>query len=327
MYNYSKYEEPNMRVFLTGATGFVGSHLVDLLLDQGHEIHALVHGESSHQPLVNHERLCPVMGDLLDALKLRNQIVSIEPDLIMHLAGQASPRQSWQKPALTFAINTGGTANVLDAAVAAGRTRTIVVTSAEIYGQINENSLPLTEDTLPDPMHPYGVSKWAAAQLVHLYWMKYGLPVIEARPLNHIGPRQALGFVVPDFASQVAEIMAGEREPLVVVGNLDVARDFTDVRDVVRAYLALAEHGKAGEAYLICSGKAVSIRVILDILLELAGVKVGIKDTVELLRPTDTPQIVGSFAKINADTGWAPIINLRQSLNDSLKEWEQKWGK
>lgn len=316
-----------MRVFLTGATGFVGSHLVDLLLAKGHDIHALVHGESSHQPLPNHERISPVVGDLLDSVDLKNKIVSIRPDLIMHLAGQASPKQSWQKPAATIAINTGGTANVLDAAVAAGRPRTVVVTSAEIYGQINENYLPLTEYTQPEPRHPYGVSKWAASQLVHLYWIKYGLPVIEARPLNHIGPRQSLGFVVPDFASQIAEIKVGKKEPSVEVGNLDVARDFTDVRDVVRAYLSLSEYGKPGETYLICSGKAVSIRLILDTLLELAGIEVEIKDAAELIRRSDTPRIVGSFAKIHAETGWEPVINLRQSLNDSLSEWEHKWGK
>ncbi len=315
-----------MRVFLTGATGFVGSHLVDLLLNRGYEIFALVHGESSHQPLLNHKRLCPVKGDILDAMALKDQVTSIGPDLIIHLAGQASPRQSWLKPAMTLAINTGGTANVLDAAVAAGGPRTVVVTSADIYGQITENSLPLTENTRPEPMHPYGVSKWAAAQLVYVYWIKYGLPVMEARPLNHIGPRQSPGFVVPDFASQIAEIKAGEKKPLVVVGNLDTARDFTDVRDVVRAYLSLAEHGKPGEEYLICSGKAVSIRLLLVTLLELADIKVEIKDSEELIRRSDTPRMVGSYAKIHTDTGWEPVVKLRQSLSDSLREWEQKWG-
>jgi len=315
-----------MKAFITGATGFVGSHLVDLLLSQGYDIHALVHGESSHQPLPEHERLSPVEGNLLDAEDLKSQVTSIKPDLILHLAGQASPRQSWIRPAATIAVNTGGTANVLDAAVAAGGPRTVIVTSAEIYGRIDEKSLPLTENTRPAPRHPYGVSKWAAAQLVHLYWKKYGLPAIEARPLNHIGPRQSPGFVVPDFASQIAEIKAGKKEPLVKVGNLDVARDFTDVRDVVRAYLSLAVDGKPGEAYLICSGKAVSIRLILELLLEEAGIEVEIKNAVELVRPSDTARIVGSFAKIHADTGWEPVVALRRSLNDSLKEWEHKWG-
>ncbi|MFN2136345.1 MAG: GDP-mannose 4,6-dehydratase, partial [Candidatus Promineifilaceae bacterium] len=246
-----------MRVFITGGTGFAGSHLVDKLLTEGHELHALVHESSSHQELPADPGLTVVPGNLLQPDRLKEIVAAASPDVIYHLAGQASPGASWQDPARTMAINAGGTANLLQAAVAYGRPRVVVVTSAEIYGPITQEMLPLDESTPPQPRHPYGISKQAAGQFVDLYWQRYQLPIIEARPFNHIGPRQTLGFVVPDFASQLAAIKLGQREPQIRVGNLDAQRDFTDVRDVVRAYIDLAQSGAPGEAYIIASGRPV----------------------------------------------------------------------
>jgi GDP-4-dehydro-6-deoxy-D-mannose reductase len=313
-----------MRVFMTGATGFAGSHLVDSLLADGCQITALTHEASSRQPLPDRPGVTAVPGDLLDRNSLIAAVAAAQPDLIYHLAGQASPGLSWREPALTLALNTGGTANLLDAAVAYGRPRVVVVTSAEIYGPVLPENLPITETTPPAPHHPYGVSKWAAGQLIPLYWQRYGLPVIEARPFNHIGPRQAPGFVVPDFASQLAAIKLGQRPPQIAVGNLNAERDFTDVRDVTAAYRRLAAAGQPGEAYLICSGQPVPINYLLTALADLAEVEVEIVYDPARMRPSDTPVLYGSYAKLAQDTGWRPTIHLRQSLADALADWVER---
>ncbi len=309
-----------MRVFITGATGFAGSHLVERLLADGHEVRALVHAATSHQGLPEHPGVQPVAGDLLDPAALAAAVQEAQPDLIFHLAGQAYPARSWDEPAQTLAVNTGGTANLLRAAVAYGRPRVVVVTSAEIYGELRSEELPLTEASPARPRHPYGVSKLAAGELVRVYWGRYGLPVVEARPFNHIGPRQARGFVVPDFAAQLAAIRLGRQPASMRVGNLSPERDFTDVRDVAAAYLRLAEAGRPGEAYLICSGRPVSVRHLLDTLIELAGVAVTVETDASRLNSVDTPCLYGSNAKIAADTGWPPTIPLRPSLTDALAD-------
>jgi GDP-4-dehydro-6-deoxy-D-mannose reductase len=310
-----------MRVFITGATGFAGSHLVRRLLDGGHHLVALVHPATSHQGLVQHPLVEAVEGDLLDLASLRAIVSDAAPDVIYHLAGQASPARSWQDPALTLAVNAGGTANLLEAAVHGGRPRVVVVTSAEIYGKVNPRELPLDEESLPRPGHPYGISKWAASKLVGVYWQRYQMPVVEARPFNHIGPHQALGFVVADFASQLAAIKLGKQQAIISVGNLTAQRDFTDVRDVAEAYLALAERGRPGEAYMICSGRPVAIRQLLDTLIELSAVSVDVQNDPNRMRPSDTPCLYGSYEKIRRDTGWQPHIPLRQSLSDALEDW------
>jgi GDP-4-dehydro-6-deoxy-D-mannose reductase len=313
-----------MRIFITGATGFAGSHLVEALLAQEHELFALTHPATSHQALPEHPLLHSIEGDLLDLDSLKTAVQQAQPDTVYHLAGQAYPDRSWQNPALTIAINTGGTANLLEAVIAYGRPRVVVVTSAEIYGYVSEEDLPLTENTWPQPRHPYGVSKYAAGQLTAVYARRYDLPVVEARPFNHIGPRQALGFVVPDFASQLAAIKLGQQPPVMSVGNLEARRDFTDVRDVVRAYQSLAEKGKPGEEYLICSGQAVSIHYLLNALIEASETAVEVMYDPERMRPSDTPCLYGSHAKITNDTGWQPEIHLRQSLNDAFLDWLER---
>jgi GDP-4-dehydro-6-deoxy-D-mannose reductase len=313
-----------MRIFITGATGFAGSHLIDILLAGGHEIWALVHEATSHQGLPSHPKLQPVAGDLLDPRQMVEAVAVAAPDVIFHLAGQAYPALSWQEPSQTMAVNAGGTANALRAAVEFGRPRVVVVTSAEIYGPVAAADLPLTELTPPQPRHPYGVSKLAAGELARVYWERYQLPVIEARPFNHIGPRQAKGFVVPDFASQLAAISLGQQAPSMSVGNLEPQRDFTDVRDVAAAYLRLAETGQPGEAYLICSGQPTSVRHLLDTLIELNGVPVEVLVDESRLNPSDTPCLYGSHAKIEAHTGWRPQIPLQQSLADALDDWRNR---
>ncbi len=308
-----------MRVFLTGATGFAGAHLVKRLLAEGHEVAALVHAATSQTALP--PAVTPFAGNLLDVDGLHTAVAQAKPDVIYHLAGQAYPARSWEMPGQTIGVNTVGTAHILQAAVAYGRPRVIVVTSADMYGIIREEDLPITEQTRPQPRHPYGVSKWAAAQLVALFWQRFGLEVVEARPFNHIGPGQGLGFVVPDFASQIAKIKWKKQPNKLLVGNLSALRDFTDVRDVIRAYTLLAEKGQPGETYLICSGQPVSIHYLLTTLLEAADVHVDVEYNPALMRPSDTPCLYASHAKIKNDTGWQPQIHLQQSLTDVLQEW------
>ncbi len=310
-----------MRVFITGATGFAGSHLVDQLLADGHEIVTLVHAETSQQEMPDSPQIQEVVGNLLDVDGLKTAVANAKPDIIYHLAGQASPQRSWVIPGMTLAVNSVGTANLLDAAVTYGRPRVVIVSSADIYGKIEAKDLPITEATLPQPRHPYGLSKWTAAQLVPMYWDRFQLPVVEARPFNHIGPRQALGFVVPDFASQLAAIKLGQEENRIMVGNLEAQRDFTDVRDVARGYQFLADKGVPGEAYIICSEQPVQIQTVLDELIALADVPIVVERDPERLRPSDTPCLYGSFAKIGRDTGWEPMITREDSLRDALADW------
>lgn len=308
-----------MRLFVTGATGFAGGHLAEMLLAEGHTVTALVHAATSRHELA--AGVTAVAGDLLDEMAVLTAVAEAQPDVIYHLAGQAYPARSWQMPGQTIAVNTVGTANVLHAAARWGAARVVVVTSADMYGPIDPEMLPITEQTSPQPRHPYGVSKLAAAQLVPLYWERFGLEVVEARPFNHLGPGQGLGFVAPDFASQIAAIKRGDREKKLLVGNLEALRDFTDVRDVARAYMALAERGVAGETYLIASGRPIPIQQILTTLIELAEIEVQIEEDVARLRPSDTPCLYASYAKLERQTGWQPQISLRQSLADVLAEW------
>jgi GDP-4-dehydro-6-deoxy-D-mannose reductase len=313
-----------MRIFITGATGFAGSHLVDRLLAGRHEIFALIHDSTSHQQLPDDPLVHGMPGDLLQLASLKRIVNEARPDIIFHLAGQAYPALSWHDPALTLAVNAGGTANILEAALAFGLPRVVVVSSAEIYGQVTSEMLPLTEAIIPEPRHPYGISKLAAGQLAALYWERYDLPVVEARPFNHIGPRQMAGFVVADFASQLAAIKLDQKAPRMSVGNLEAQRDFTDVRDVAAAYVHLAQSGQPGQAYFICSGKPVPIYDLLTILSDLAGIDVEIVFDPARMRPSDTPCLYGSYAKIEEHTGWRPHIPLRQSLEDALNDWIQR---
>lgn len=313
-----------MRVFVTGATGFAGSWLVDSLLADGDEVWAMTRKAAGHDAFFGRPNIHRVCADLLDTEAVTKGICDAKPDIIYHLAGQPYPGRSWDIPHETFSLNVSGVATVLDAAVEAGKPRVVVVTSADIYGKVRAQQLPLTEKSKPKPRHPYGVSKMAAGELVRVYAQRYDLPVVEARPFNHIGPRQSLGFVVPDFASQVVSIRLGVKEPHMMVGNLSAERDFTDVRDVVQAYRNVAEHGRPGKAYLICSGQPVSIQTILNILLEINGIDPRVEYDPARMRPSDVPVLYGSFARLREETRWSPQYHLRDTLKDVVIEWEAK---
>lgn len=312
-----------MHVFVTGAAGFAGSHLVSLLNNLGHTVSGLVlpHEFDSNKSY----SFKPFLGDLLDQDSLLKAVKQSQADVIYHLAGQADVGLSWRKPALTIMVNTIGTVNLLEAAIANDVHTLIAVTSAELYGPQPRENMPITAKSQPNPWHPYAVSKLAAGDLLSIYQRRFPhMKIIEARPFNHIGPGQAKGFVVPDFASQIAQMRANLIPPKLRVGNLDAERDFTDVRDVVRGYALLAEKGQAGKMYHICSGTPVPIYTIVNILAELAQIALEIEYDPDRMRPSDTPVLYGSFAEIQQDTGWAPEIHLRQSLEEALLEWDAK---
>jgi GDP-4-dehydro-6-deoxy-D-mannose reductase len=294
-----------LRVLVTGATGFVGRHLLDALRAAGHEPIA---AGGPHDPP-------PAIAlDILDAGAVRRVVEGAAPQAIVHLAGQAFVPQSVADPLGTLAVNAGGTAHVLEAARAVGA-RVLVVSSAEVYGIQRPERMPLDESAVVRPGNPYAASK-LAAEAYGLAWQRsFGLDVVVARPFNHIGPGQDPRFVVPSFARQLADIAAGA--PAVMhVGNLEAQRDFLDVRDVAAAYVLLVANGRAGEVYNICSGRTVAIREVLRQLITIARVAVEIRDDPERMRSSDLPILSGDATKLRAETGWEPRISLAASLRD-----------
>ncbi|MBI2080707.1 MAG: GDP-mannose 4,6-dehydratase, partial [candidate division NC10 bacterium] len=218
--------------------------------------------------------------------------------------------------------NAGGTVSLLEAAAAAAPgARVLVIGSAEAYGEVEEDDLPLTEDRPLRPLTPYGLSKAAAEKVALFYARSRGLPVLVARAFNHTGPGQEPTFVCSDFARQIARIEAGLTGAVLRVGDLTARRDFSDVRDVVRAYDLLLEKGTPGETYNVCSGRAWSIGEILEILRGLAGTPIAVEADPTRGRSEDVPVLVGSFAKLEAATGWRPAIPLPRTLKDLLDSW------
>ncbi len=294
-----------MRVLITGASGFAGRHVVAAAVAAGHE--AIGFGGPHDAP--------PAL-DLLDAAAVARAIAGAAPDAVIHLAGQAFVPPSIADPLATLAVNATGTANVLEAVRAAGRPiRTLVVSSAEVYGKQRPERMPLDESVPVRPANPYAASKVAAETYAEVWGRIYGLDVVVARPFNHIGPGQDARFVVPSFARQLAEIAAGA-SPRLAVGNLSAERDFLDVRDVAGAYLALLANGRSGSVYNVCSGHAVAIQEVLRQLITIARVPVEVREDPERLRPSDIPLLCGDATKLRAETGWAPAFSLAASLRD-----------
>ncbi|HVT76222.1 MAG TPA: GDP-mannose 4,6-dehydratase [Acidimicrobiales bacterium] len=292
-----------MRVFVTGGHGFVGTYLVEHLRALGDDVTA------PHQNDV----------DLGDQPTLTAAVLAASPDAVIHLAALAHVGESWKDPARTFDVNAVGTLHLLEAARRVEPApRVLLIGSAEVYGPVRPEDLPLTEDHKLNPVTPYAVSKVAAEYLGMQYHAGFGVPVVRARSFNHIGPGQAGRFVVADIAGRIAEaIKSGDTSPI-KVGNLSARRDYTDVRDVVRAYRLLVTEGTAGEAYNVCSGVDVSVETLAQKLLALADVDLRVEVDPALVRPVDVPVLVGSNARLRAATGWQPEISLDETLRDVL---------
>lgn len=304
-----------MRVLITGIGGFVGQHLLRHLaaVQPDAEVHgvALTTQDSAHLAAACH------VADLTAEDAVRALIARLRPDRIYHLAAQASPKASFQEPWRTLANNIHGQLNLLLACLAADiRPRLLVVSSAEVYGPGDGSAI--TEDAPLQPTNPYGVSKVTQDLLGQQYYLSHGLPVVRARPFNHFGPGQREGFVAPDFAMQVARIEAGLQPPVLEVGNLAAQRDFTDVRDIVRAYHLIVEQGEPGAAYNVASGAAHSIQEILDTLVGLSHASIAVRADPARFLPADVPIRLGSAERLRAATGWQPLIPFEQTLRDLL---------
>lgn len=317
-----------MNILVTGAGGFVGGHLLTYLNQQPNvTLHGTLISEAERRPAL--VALCPNLWtlDLRDPAAVEDMLAAVKPDHIFHLAGQAYVPRSFEDPWDTLETNIRGTLNVLQAVRALKlATRVLVVGSAETYGTVKPEYLPLTEDTPMTPTSPYSVSKIGQDMLALQYTLAHQVFTVRTRPFNHIGPGQNNRFAVPNWASQIAEAEAGQREPVVYVGNLSAARDFTDVRDVVRAYTMALDKGKSGEVYNVCSGQAHTMQSIMDTLVRLSRVPIEVRTDPERFRAVEIPVLVGSYRRLYEQTGWEPQIPIDQSLRDVLDEWRQRVG-
>ena len=297
-----------MKLLATGHLGFVGRALRDFVTN--HPERGFEWSELARE------------HNVLDRDDLVAMLREHRPDCVVHLAAQSHVHASWSDPAATLQTNTIGTANLLSAMDAAGFAgRLLYVSSADVYGAVPESLLPVTEDTPPAPRSPYASSKVAAEVLCRQWACARPLDVVIARPFNHTGPRQRDEFALPRFAREVAAIRAGQREPVLQVGDVDVTRDFLDVDDVADAYLRLLRDGRSGETYNVCSGREVLLRDALSTLMDIAKVSAKVVTDPALLRPSEQRRMAGSWRKLGDATGWQPTTPFADTLARLLEHW------
>ena len=308
-------------ILVTGAAGFAGSHLLELLGDEATAGRVLAWHRPGGTPPVGAMHAAWSAVDLLNKDAVDRAIAGVRPALVYHCAGAAHVGRSWGSTEATLAINVRGTHHVLDS-LRRHRTGSIVMipSSAMVYRPAEE---ALTEDHPIVPASPYAVSK-LAQELLSARSIPDGLDVRIARPFNHLGPRQDPLFVASGWARRIADIEAGRWAPEIAVGNLDARRDSTDVRDTVRAYRVIAERGRTGRPYNVCSGQAVMMGDLLDMLLAKARVPIRVRVDPARLRPNDVPLLVGDRTRITTELGWTPEIPLAQTLDDLLAYWRRK---
>ena len=314
-----------MRALITGAGGFVGGHLCSYLL--AHTDWQLL-GTVYPGPVEDPNpapRLSMVWADLRDPDQVSELVGSFDPGAVFHLAAQSFVPESFAHPWSTLENNIRSQLNVLEGVRELDHpVRVLVVGSNEEYGKPRPEELPLTEESLLRPSSPYAVSKVAQDMMGFQYFATYGMEVVRVRPFNHTGPAQSPNFVVPAFASQIANIEKGLRKPIVQVGNLDAERDFTDVRDIVRAYYLAVVKGEPGEVYNLASGSPQSVRGLLESLLSMSTVEIKVEIDPSRYRPIDTPVVYGSATKFHRATGWEPEIPFEQTLQDVLGYWREQ---
>lgn len=315
-----------MRALITGVCGFAGSHLADYLLTHTDlEVHGtdIVSGGANIAHIRDDLEL--MVGDMSDAEVASEILSKANADYVFHLAAQAFVPLSWSNPWQTMENNIRSQLNILEILVGSGaRPKVLVVGSADEYGMILPDELPVTEDTPLRPYSPYAVSKIAQDMLGYQYFVSHGLPIVRVRPFNHIGTRQSPAFVTSDFAKQIAEIEDGRREPRLLVGNLEAKRDFTDVRDMVRGYYLALERGEDGEVYNLGAERAYSIREALEALLEMSEAQIDVVQDPSRMRPSDVPVVVSDCSKFRQRTGWRATVNLRESLREILDYWRER---
>jgi len=312
------------RVLVTGITGFAGSHLVDSMLAKGGvQVFGLLRWRSRTENIEHFRSKVTLLEcDLRDPISTRDAIEAVKPDWIFHLAAQSFVPTSWNAPGESLTTNTLGQLHLFEAVRHIGlKPRIQIACSSEEYGLVHENELPIKEENPLRPLSPYAVSKVAQDLLGYQYFKSYGTDVVRTRGFNHEGPRRPHVFVASDFAWQISEVEKGRREPVLHVGNLDARRDFTDVRDMVEGYWLALENGVPGEVYNLCSGKAYSIREVLDLLIGMTKCKIEVRQDPKRLRPSDVPVLLGDSSKFRKATGWEPRIPFEKTLADSLDYW------
>ncbi|MHC4558349.1 MAG: GDP-mannose 4,6-dehydratase [Planctomycetota bacterium] len=319
-----------MKVLITGITGMAGSHLAEYLLGQGNcEVHGTLRWRSKKENIACFERDLHLHEcELRDAHAVIRLLNEIRPQRIYHLASQSNVAASWNSPRETLVNNITAQLNILEAIRQQDLidTRIHVAGSSEEYGLVYEHELPVKETNPLRPLSPYGVSKVAQDTLAYQYHKSHGLHVVRTRAFNHTGPRRGEVFVTSSFARQIVEIEMGKREPVIRVGNLEAKRDFTDIRDVVKAYVIALEHCEPGSGYNIGSGTAHSIKQVLDLLLGMSKLIIQVKEDPARMRPSDVPVMVSDSSKFMRETGWRPQITFEQSLFDLLGYWREKLG-
>lgn len=314
------------KALITGIAGFVGSHLAELLLSKDFEVSGLSRPRSKMdhiEPIKNKLHLYD--ADLLDSHSLYTTIQKIKPDYIFHLAAQSFVPTSWGSPAVTLEVNIVGSANLFEAVRQVGIDPVIqIACSSEEYGMVHEDEVPIKETNPLRPLSPYAVSKLAMDYLGYQYYESYKTRIIRTRGFNHTGPRRGDTFAESTFAKQIAMIEKGKQEPVIYVGNLDAKRDYTDVRDMVRAYLLAVEKCDPGDVYNIATGSAIKIGDMLDMMLKMSKVKVEIKADPARMRPSDVPILIGDSSKFQNKTGWKPEIPFEKTVEDLLNYWRER---
>ena len=312
-----------MKTLIIGAAGFVGGYLAKQLIGNGHQTEVTcLENEQFNAADCKVHRL-----NILDKESIKELFEEVKPDFIFHLAAQSSVSLSWKNPQLTTDINVKGTLNVLDAMRESRIDKSagiLLIGSGEEYGHVREGACPITEDEIPRPGNIYAATKACQSMIGSIYARAYGMKIIMVRAFTHVGPGQLPIFVVSDFCKQTAEIESGQREAVIKVGNLSAKRDFTDVRDVVRAYELIAEKGKAGELYNVGSGHAVEISSVLEKIVGKSKSDIKVEVDSSKLRPVDVPIIEADTTKIYGDTGWKPEITLEQTIDDTLEYWRKR---
>jgi GDP-4-dehydro-6-deoxy-D-mannose reductase len=321
------YNSAWMRVLITGITGFVGSHMAEYALARGAEVFGSTRWRSRTENIEHlRSKIRLIECDLRDLASVRGLLETVEPTHVIHLAAQSFVGASWQTPAETLSTNILSQVNLLEGirrlTIAP---RVLVVGSSEEYGLVEPGELPIRETNPLRPLSPYAVSKVAQDMMGYQYFKSYGLPIVRTRAFNHEGPRRGEVFVTSNFAKQIAEIEAGLREPLILVGDLKPRRDFSDVRDIVHGYWLLLERGEPGEVYNLCSGRSWAIQQVLDILVDQSRVKgIAVETDPARLRPSDVMVLEGDPSKMRKATGWQVEIPFERTLKDLLAYWRQR---
>jgi GDP-4-dehydro-6-deoxy-D-mannose reductase len=312
-----------MKVLITGATGFIGSYLMELCAAQGDDVTG-----TSLQPTTRPEDTAAFADrtrrmDINGFEQVLSVLRDVKPDVIYHLAAQSYPALSWSAPIETFNTNVIGSTNLFEAVKALGlNPRIVVACSSAQYGIVRQEDVPVPESHPQKPVHPYGVSKAAKEMLTVQYALNDGIQGIPARIFNTTGPRKT-GDVCADFTQRMVRIERGLEAPVLKVGNLTTLRALSDVRDTAAALMALAAKGRAGEAYNVSASKTILMQDVLNRVVELGKVKVSVEQDPALMRPTDEPVIFGDSTKLTSETGWTAKYDIRQTIGDMMDYWRK----